>query len=35
MGKIIEIEGIKKSYGEIQAVKGIDFYVEQGSLFAS
>lgn len=34
MDKIIEVTGLKKSYGEIQAVKGIDFYVEKGSLFA-
>lgn len=32
--KIIKIEGLRKSYGEIEAVKGIDFYVEQGKLFA-
>ena len=25
---------MKKSYGSVQAVKGIDFYVEEGSLFA-
>lgn len=34
MEKIIEIHGLKKSYGPIEAVKGIDFYVEKGSLFA-
>lgn len=34
MEKIIQVEGLKKSYGEVQAVKGIDFYVERGSLFA-
>lgn len=34
MNKIIEVSGLKKSYGSIQAVKGIDFYVEEGSLFA-
>ncbi|TKC18019.1 ABC transporter ATP-binding protein [Robertmurraya kyonggiensis] len=34
MNKIIEVSGLKKSYGSIEAVKGIDFYVEEGSLFA-
>ncbi len=34
MSKIIEVSGLKKSYGNVQAVKGIDFYVERGSLFA-
>lgn len=32
--KAIEATGLKKSYGEVKAVKGIDFSVEQGSLFA-
>lgn len=34
MEKIIEVKNLKKSYGEIHAVKGIDFYVEQGKLFS-
>lgn len=34
MEKIIEVLGLKKSYGSVEAVKGIDFYVEKGSLFA-
>jgi multidrug/hemolysin transport system ATP-binding protein len=34
MDKIIEVKGLKKNYGEIQAVKGIDFYVERGKLLA-
>jgi multidrug/hemolysin transport system ATP-binding protein len=34
MGKIIEVEGLRKSYGAVRAVGGIDFYVEAGSLFA-
>ena len=34
MEKIIEVTGLKKAYGEVQAVKGIDFYVEKGKLFA-
>lgn len=34
MDKIIEVTNLHKSYGEVKAVKGIDFYVEQGKLFA-
>lgn len=34
MDKIIEVKNLKKSYGSVQAVKGIDFYVERGKLFA-
>lgn len=34
MSNIIEVQGLKKSYRDIQAVKGIDFYMEEGSLFA-
>lgn len=34
MDKIIEIAGLRKSYGTLKAVKGIDFYVERGTLFA-
>ena len=34
MEKIIEVNNLTKSYGNIQAVKGIDFYVEKGKLFA-
>ena len=32
--KIIEVSGLKKSYKDVDAVKGIDFYVNKGSLFA-
>ncbi|MDD3170881.1 MAG: ABC transporter ATP-binding protein [Bacilli bacterium] len=32
--KIIEVKNLHKSYGNIHAVKGIDFYVESGKLFA-
>lgn len=32
--KIIEVKGLKKSYGEVHAVRGLDFYVERGKLFA-
>ena len=34
MSRIITVDGLKKSYGDVQAVKGIDFYVEKGKLFA-
>jgi multidrug/hemolysin transport system ATP-binding protein len=34
MSKIITVSGLKKSYGLVEAVKGIDFYVDRGSLFA-
>ena len=32
--RIIEVNDLKKSYGKVQAVKGLSFYVEQGRLFA-
>lgn len=31
---IIEVENLKKSYGKVEAVKGISFQVEEGSLFS-
>ncbi|WP_346916368.1 ATP-binding cassette domain-containing protein [Clostridium sp.] len=34
MEKIIEVQNLKKSYGDVKAVNGIDFYVETGKLFA-
>ena len=34
MEKIIEVENLKKSYGEVKAVRGISFYVEPGKLFS-
>lgn len=34
MRHIIEVENLKKSYGNIEAVKGISFYAEEGKLFA-
>jgi len=34
LDNIIEVKGLKKSYGKIEAVKDIDFYVEKGKLFA-
>jgi len=34
VNKIIEVSNLHKSYGSVHAVKGIDFYVENGKLFA-
>lgn len=34
MSHMIEVNGLKKSYGSLDAVRGIDFYVEAGKLFA-
>ncbi len=34
MDSIVQVQGLVKSYGEVKAVKGIDFAVKQGSLFA-
>ena len=34
MSKILEINDLYKSFGTVDAVKGIDFYIETGSLFA-
>ena len=34
MTNAIEVTGLRKAYGSVQAVKGIDFYVERGKLFA-
>lgn len=34
MNKMIEVNGLHKSYGKIHAVRGIDFYVEEGKIFA-
>lgn len=34
MGKIIEVDYLRKNYGDLTAVKDISFYVEQGSLFS-
>jgi len=32
--KIIEVRNLHKSYGSVHAVRGVDFYVESGKLFA-
>jgi len=31
---MIEVSGLQKSYGSVHAVKGLDFYVERGKIFA-
>jgi ABC-2 type transport system ATP-binding protein len=32
--RVIEIQGLTKSYGTVEAVKGIDLHVDQGEVFA-
>ena len=32
--RIIEVRGLKKSYGPVEAVRSVDFYVERGRMFA-
>ena len=32
--EIISVSNLKKRYGNVEAVKGIDFYVNEGELFA-
>ncbi|HEX2937737.1 MAG TPA: ATP-binding cassette domain-containing protein, partial [Ruminiclostridium sp.] len=34
MNNLLNVSDLKKSYGKVEAVKGIDFYVEKGSFFA-
>lgn len=34
MENMIEVAGLRKAYGSVQAVNGLDFYVESGKLFA-
>ena len=34
MSHMIEVTGLQKSYGSVHAVKGLDFYVENGKIFA-
>jgi multidrug/hemolysin transport system ATP-binding protein len=34
MENAIEVKGLVKNYGEVKAVRGIDFYVKKGKLFA-
>jgi ABC-2 type transport system ATP-binding protein len=32
--RVIEVEGLRKSYGDVEAVAGIDVHVDQGEIFA-
>ena len=32
--RAIEVRGLKKTYGDVEAVRGIDLYVERGEVFA-
>lgn len=34
MNKIVEVKALTKAYKDVKAVNGIDFYVEEGKLFA-
>lgn len=34
MQRVIQVKGLKKAYSSVQAVKGVDFYVEKGKMFA-
>ncbi|MBP6909873.1 MAG: ABC transporter ATP-binding protein, partial [Candidatus Saccharicenans sp.] len=33
MTPVLEVEGLKKNYGQLQALKGISFKVDQGEIF--
>ena len=32
--RVIEIRGLRKSYGDVEAVRGIDLHVDHGEVFA-
>ena len=32
--RVIEIQGLRKSYGDLEAVKGVDLHVDRGEVFA-
>ena len=32
--RVIDVRGLRKSYGDLEAVKGIDFHVDHGEVFA-
>lgn len=34
MAKMLEVKDLRKSYGDVKAVRGASFYVEEGQLFA-
>ena len=31
---LIEVKGLKKSYGDVDAVRGVDLTIEQGEIFS-
>lgn len=33
-GSVIDVKGVEKSFGDIEVLKGVDFAVERGSIFA-
>lgn len=32
--RVIDVRGLRKSYGDFEAVKGIDLHVDRGEVFA-
>jgi len=34
MSVVLQVEGLKKKYGNLEALKGISFQVEEGEIFA-
>ena len=34
MNAVLEVEGLKKSFGNLEALRGISFHVQQGEIFA-
>ncbi len=32
--RVIQVEGLRKSYGDVEAVRGIDLHVDRGEVFA-
>ncbi|HEY2803214.1 MAG TPA: ATP-binding cassette domain-containing protein, partial [Actinomycetota bacterium] len=34
MGTAIEVRGLRKSYGDVEAVRGVDLSVDHGEIFA-
>jgi ABC-2 type transport system ATP-binding protein len=34
MARAIEVRGLRKSYGDVEAVRGIDLFVDEGTVFA-
>lgn len=33
MAEVLEVEGLKKKYGALEALKGVSFKVEEGEIF--